>query len=30
MGKSVEAEHKGKKFEEELERVKWFLWHNNV
>src|SRR5260370_3743307 len=30
MGKSVEAPHKGEKFEEELERVKWFLWHNNV
>ncbi len=30
MGKSVEGEHKGEKFEEELERVKWFLWHNNV
>jgi hypothetical protein len=30
MGKSVEVEHKGEKFEEELERVKWFLWHNNV
>jgi len=29
-GKSVEVEHKGEKFEEELERVKWFLWHNNV
>jgi len=30
MGKSVEAEHKDEKFEEELERVNWFLWHNNV
>lgn len=30
MGKSVEVEHNGEKFEEELERVKWFLWHNNV
>ena len=30
MGKSVEAEHTGEKFEEELERVKWFLWHSNV
>lgn len=30
MGKSVEIEHKGEKFEEDLERVKWFLWHNNV
>ena len=30
MGKSVPVEHKGKKFEEELERVKWFLWHSNV
>ena len=24
------VEHKGEKFEEELERVKWFLWHSNV
>ena len=30
MGKSVSGEHKGEKFEEELERVKWFLWHSNV
>lgn len=30
MAKGVEEEHKGEKFEEELERVKWFLWHNNV
>jgi len=30
MGKSVLVEHKGEKFEEELERVKWFLWHSNV
>lgn len=30
MGKSVEVGHKGEKFEEELERVTWFLWHNNV
>ena len=30
MGKSVSVEHKGDKFEEELERVKWFLWHSNV
>lgn len=30
MGKSVLVEHKGEKFEEKLERVKWFLWHSNV
>jgi len=30
MGKSVLVEHKGEQFEEELERVKWFLWHSNV
>ena len=30
MGKSVSAEQKGERFEEELERVKWFLWHSNV
>jgi len=30
MGKSVSVEHKGEQFEEELERVKWFLWHSNV
>jgi hypothetical protein len=30
MGKSVSGEHKGEKFEEGLERVKWFLWHSNV
>lgn len=30
MGKSVPVEHKGEKFEKELERVKWFLWHSNV
>jgi hypothetical protein len=30
MGKSVEVEHKGEKFEEELEWVKWFLWHSNL
>lgn len=30
MAKGVEKEHKGEKFEEELERVKWFLWHSNV
>lgn len=30
MAKGVSVEHKGKKFEEELERVKWFLWHSNL
>ena len=30
MTKGVPVEHKGEKFEEELERVKWFLWHSNV
>lgn len=30
MGKSVSVEHKGEQFEEELERVKWFLWHSNA
>jgi hypothetical protein len=30
MAKGVSVEHKGEKFEEELERVKWFLWHSNV
>ena len=30
MAKGVPVEHKGEKFEEELERVKWFLWHSNV
>jgi hypothetical protein len=30
MAKGVLVEHKGEKFEEELERVKWFLWHSNV
>ncbi len=30
MGKSVSVKHKGEQFEEELERVKWFLWHSNV
>ena len=30
MAKGVSAEQKGEKFEEELERVKWFLWHSNV
>ena len=28
--KRVPVEQKGEKFEEELERVKWFLWHSNV
>jgi len=30
MAKGVSVEHKGEKFEKELERVKWFLWHSNV
>jgi hypothetical protein len=30
MAKGVSVEHKGEQFEEELERVKWFLWHSNV
>ena len=30
MAKGVPVELKGEKFEEELERVKWFLWHSNV
>ena len=30
MAKGVPVEQKGGKFEEELERVKWFLWHSNV
>jgi hypothetical protein len=30
MAKGVLVEHKGEKFEEELERAKWFLWHSNV
>ena len=30
MAKGVPVEHKGETFEEELERVKWFLWHSNV
>jgi len=30
MAKGVPVEHKGEKFEEELERVKWLLWHSNV
>jgi len=30
MGKSVSVKQKGEQFEEELERVKWFLWHSNV
>src|SRR5947208_1609772 len=28
--KGVSVEQKGEQFEEELERVKWFLWHSNV
>jgi hypothetical protein len=30
MAKGVSIEHKGEKFEKELERVKWFLWHSNL
>ena len=30
MSKGIPVEHKGEKFEEELERVKWFLWHSNL
>ncbi len=30
MAKGVSVKHKGEKFEQELERVKWFLWHSNV
>ncbi|MBV9688904.1 MAG: ISKra4 family transposase [Ktedonobacteraceae bacterium] len=30
MAKGVPVEHKGEEFEQELERVKWFLWHSNV
>jgi hypothetical protein len=30
MAKGVGVEQRGEKFEEELERVKWFLWHSNV
>jgi hypothetical protein len=30
MAKGVSVEQKGEKFGEELERVKWFLWHSNV
>ncbi len=30
MVKGISGEHKEEKFEEELERVKWFLWHSNV
>jgi hypothetical protein len=30
MAKGVSVEHRGEQFEEELERVKWFLWHSNV
>jgi hypothetical protein len=30
MAKGIPVEHKGEQFEEELERVKWFLWHSNV
>lgn len=30
MAKGVAVKHKGEAFEKELERVKWFLWHNNL
>lgn len=30
MAKGVPVEQKGEQFEEDLERVKWFLWHSNV
>ena len=30
MAKGIPVEHKGEKFEQELERVKWFLWHSNL
>ena len=30
MAKGVPVGQKGEKFEKELERVKWFLWHSNV
>lgn len=30
MAKGVAVKHKGESFEKELERVKWFLWHNNL
>jgi hypothetical protein len=30
MAKGVSIEHKGEKFEKELERIKWFLWHSNL
>ncbi len=30
MARGVSVEQKGEQFEEELERVKWFLWHSNV
>jgi len=30
IAKGAPVEHKGERFEEELERVKWFLWHSNV
>jgi hypothetical protein len=30
MSKGIPVEHKREKFEEELERVKWFLWHSNL
>ncbi len=30
MAKGVSVEQKGEKFEQELERVKWFLWHSNL
>jgi hypothetical protein len=30
MAKGIPVEQKGKQFEKELERVKWFLWHSNL
>jgi hypothetical protein len=30
MAKGVSVQQKGEAFEKELERVKWFLWHNNL
>jgi len=30
MAKGVPVEQKGEKFDQELERVKWFLWHSNL
>jgi hypothetical protein len=30
LAKGVSVEHKGEEFEQELERLKWFLWHSNL